>query len=118
MLDVSRFPQGLPNRCPVCGAAAAPDPSQSAGCSPCPNCGRVLWWLRDHFGRVFGVDPQQLHLDTPLRQWGADSLDIVEIVLEAEEEFDVEVPEDEVAKIETIGDLIRLIAQIRRDRAA
>ena len=34
---------------------------------------------------------------------GADSLDIVELVMAMEEEFDVEIPDDDVEKIQTIG---------------
>ena len=37
---------------------------------------------------------------------GADSLDIVELVMSMEEEFDVEIPDDDVEKMQTIGDAI------------
>jgi acyl carrier protein len=37
---------------------------------------------------------------------GADSLDIVELVMAMEEEFDVEIPDDDAEKIQTIGDAI------------
>ena len=37
---------------------------------------------------------------------GADSLDIVELVMSFEEEFDLEIPEDDAEKIQTIGDAI------------
>ncbi len=35
---------------------------------------------------------------------GADSLDIVELVMSMEEEFDIEIPDDDAEKIQTIGD--------------
>ncbi len=35
---------------------------------------------------------------------GADSLDIVELVMAMEEEFDIEIPDDDAEKIQTIGD--------------
>ncbi len=35
---------------------------------------------------------------------GADSLDIVELVMAMEEEFDIEIPDEEAEKIQTIGD--------------
>ena len=37
---------------------------------------------------------------------GADSLDIVELVMSMEEEFDVEIPDEDVEKMRTIGDAI------------
>jgi acyl carrier protein len=37
---------------------------------------------------------------------GADSLDIVELVMCLEEEFDIEIPDDDAEKIQTIGDAI------------
>jgi len=40
---------------------------------------------------------------------GADSLDIVEIVMAAEEEFGVSISEAELEKIDTVGDLVDLI---------
>ena len=37
---------------------------------------------------------------------GADSLDIVELVMAMEEEFDIEIPDDDAEKIQTIGDAV------------
>ena len=36
---------------------------------------------------------------------GADSLDLVDLLMSVEDEFDVEVPDDDVLKIKTVGDL-------------
>ncbi len=40
---------------------------------------------------------------------GADSLDIVELVMQLEEEFGVDIPDDEADKITTIGDAVNYI---------
>ena len=40
---------------------------------------------------------------------GADSLDIVDLVMSLEEEFDVEVPDEEVENIKTVGDIVKFI---------
>ncbi len=42
---------------------------------------------------------------------GADSLDIVELVMAMEETFDVEIPDDDAEKIQTIGDAISYLKQ-------
>lgn len=42
---------------------------------------------------------------------GADSLDTVELVMGFEEEFDIEVPDEEAEKLQTVGDVISYIEQ-------
>jgi acyl carrier protein len=41
---------------------------------------------------------------------GADSLDIVELVMKMEEEFGIEIPDEEAEKIKTVNDVIQYIA--------
>jgi acyl carrier protein len=57
-----------------------------------------------------GVNPEQV---TPAAKFiedlGADSLDTVELVMAFEEEFNVEVPDEEAEKLQTVGDVIRYI---------
>ena len=38
---------------------------------------------------------------------GADSLDVVDLVMSFEEEFDIEIPDDQVEKIKTVGDIVK-----------
>ncbi|MBZ4646245.1 MAG: acyl carrier protein [Petroclostridium sp.] len=40
---------------------------------------------------------------------GADSLDIVELIMALEEEFDLEIPDEEAEKISTVGDVVEYI---------
>ena len=40
---------------------------------------------------------------------GADSLDIVELIMELEEEFDIQIPDDQAEKIKTVGEAIAFI---------
>lgn len=40
---------------------------------------------------------------------GADSLDIVDLVMSIEESFDVEIPDEEVENIKTVGDIVKYI---------
>ncbi len=59
-----------------------------------------------------GVNPEQV---TPTAKFiedlGADSLDTVELVMAFEEEFEIEVPDDEAEKLQTVGDVIRYIEE-------
>ncbi len=40
---------------------------------------------------------------------GADSLDIVDLVMSLEEEFDTEIPDEEIENIKTVGDIVKYI---------
>ena len=42
---------------------------------------------------------------------GADSLDVVDLVMSLEEEFDVEIPDDQVENIKTVGDIVKYIEE-------
>ena len=53
------------------------------------------------------VNPKASFID----DLGADSLDIVELVMAMEEEFDVEIPDDDAERIQTIGDAIKYLKE-------
>ena len=42
---------------------------------------------------------------------GADSLDVVDLVMSFEEEFDIEIPDDQVEKIKTVGDIVEFVEE-------
>jgi acyl carrier protein len=44
---------------------------------------------------------------------GADSLDVVELVMELEDEFDMEISDDDAEKISTVGDAVNYINSIK-----
>jgi acyl carrier protein len=44
-----------------------------------------------------------------LEDLGADSLDIVDLVMTLEDEFDMEIPDEEIETIKTVGDIVRFI---------
>jgi acyl carrier protein len=47
---------------------------------------------------------------------GADSLDIVELVMELEEEFDVQIPDTDAEKIKTVGEAIDYIEKKQKEK--
>ena len=58
------------------------------------------------------VSREKVKEDTSfINDLGADSLDIVELVMELEEEFKMSIPDDEAEKIKTVGDAIRYIRE-------
>jgi len=40
---------------------------------------------------------------------GADSLDVVDMIMSFEEEFDVEIPDEEIENLKTVGDIVKFI---------
>ena len=57
-----------------------------------------------------GVNRDQVTRQTSFHDdVGADSLDIVELVMELEEEFDITIPDDQAEKIKTVGEAIDYI---------
>ena len=57
-----------------------------------------------------GVDEAEVTIDsTFIDDLGADSLDIVELIMAFEEEFNVEIPDDVAEKIETVKDTVEYI---------
>jgi acyl carrier protein len=110
----SRTPEGIPHRCPVCGQMSATEPSYPGGDSCCPRCGQLLWWFQHRLTRRTDIAPEQITLSSSFAEdIGAESLDMVELVLELEEEFGVTIPDDEAERIKTVADAIRYIDQHR-----
>jgi len=57
-----------------------------------------------------GVNKEQVTRSTSfIEDLGADSLDIVELVMELEEEFEITIPDDQAEKIKTVGEAIEYI---------
>ena len=42
---------------------------------------------------------------------GADSLDIVDLVMTLEEEFDTEIPDEDIENLKTVGDIVKYIEE-------
>ncbi len=117
----SRTPEGFPNHCPVCGAEVCLEPSEPFGDAPCAACGHLLWFVETEAGLSFldaesasdvirakVIDLLGIHLEaakaTSLAELLAgislDSLDLVELVMTLEEEFDVPISEEVIEIIQ------------------
>jgi len=57
-----------------------------------------------------GVDEDEVTMESSfIDDLGADSLDIVELIMALEEEFDIEIPDSEAEKISVVGDVVEYI---------
>lgn len=56
------------------------------------------------------ADEDEMTMDTNIAtDLGADSLDVVQLLAEIEDEFEIEIPDEEIENIRTIGDLTEYI---------
>jgi acyl carrier protein len=70
----------------------------------------VLERVIDIVAEQLGADKEKISADTHfVNDLGADSLDTVELVMELEEEFDINIPDDAAEKIQTIGQAVQHI---------
>ena len=135
----SRTPEGEPNSCPVCFSKIVIEPSRPSGDAPCPKCGTLLWFIKSGRGvyyhesdkiapirekvmeairRHLGGAPKHLADSTSfIADVVADSLDIVELVMEMEEKLGVTIPDAEAEQIKTVGEAIDYIARRRLPRS-
>ncbi|MDD2233448.1 MAG: acyl carrier protein [Desulfitobacteriaceae bacterium] len=58
-----------------------------------------------------GVDEADVKLETTFEELNADSLDIVELIMALEEEFELDIPDEEAEKIRTVGDAVNYIKE-------
>ena len=66
--------------------------------------------IRDIIVEQLSVDKSLVTADTNLiKDLEADSLDAVEIIMGIEEEFGIEIPDDEAEKFQTVGDLVKYV---------
>ena len=66
--------------------------------------------MTDIVAEQLGVDKEKITPETSfVNDLGADSLDTVELVMELEEEFDINIPDDAAEKIQTVGQAVEYI---------
>ena len=66
--------------------------------------------LKNIIAEVLNVDADEITMDTTfVDDLGADSLDVFQIIMGIEEEFDIKIPSEEAEKIVTVGDAVEQI---------
>ncbi len=76
----------------------------------------VLEKVKAILSRQFDVEEDEIVAETTLADdLGADSLDVVDLLMSIEDEFDVEIPDEEVENIKTVGALVEYIESHSKD---
>lgn len=68
--------------------------------------------VKEIVAEQLNVEMSELEMNKSfLNDLGADSLDIVELVMAMEEEFELEIPDEDAEKIQTVGDAVKYITE-------
>lgn len=66
--------------------------------------------VKERVSDILGVDSEEVTMESSfIDDLGADSLDIVELIMALEEDFDIEIPDEEAEKIQGVGDVVNYI---------
>lgn len=70
--------------------------------------------LKELIADVLSVDPEEIKDDsTFVDDLGADSLDVYQIIMGIEDEFNIKIPQEKVEQIKTVGEAVQLIKEAR-----
>ncbi len=70
----------------------------------------VLEKVKVILAEQFDVDESEILPETDIQQdLGADSLDVVDLLMSLEDEFEVEIPDEEIENIKTVGEIVAYI---------
>ena len=68
--------------------------------------------IRELLAEQLDIDEDKITMDSDiLEDFEADSLDVVDMVMTLEEEFGVEVPEEQIENFHTVGDVVRYVEE-------
>lgn len=69
--------------------------------------------VKDIIVDKLGIDEEKVTKEASFKDdLGADSLDVAELVMELEDEFEMEIPDEEAEKINTVGDALNYIDKL------
>jgi acyl carrier protein len=69
--------------------------------------------VKQQLAQICAVDPTRIVDNARLIEYGLDSLRSMELIVSLEEHFAIELPDQDIAYVRTVADLIRLIEQHR-----
>ena len=79
----------------------------------------MLEKMKEIIAEQLGVEEDEITLDTSFKEdLGAESLDLIELTMALEEEYDTEIPAEELEDIETVGDVIEYLREKGIDEQA
>jgi len=70
--------------------------------------------VRDILAKQLNVKPETITMESDVvKDLGADSLDVVELLISIEDDCGVSIPEDDVVNVKTVGDIVTMIEKLK-----
>ena len=70
--------------------------------------------VRDNLAKQFEIDPETITAETNIvDDLGADSLDVVELIMSLEDSFGITINDDDAAKLSTVGAIVDYLEKLR-----
>mgnify|MGYP001152703436 CR=1 FL=1 len=70
--------------------------------------------VKENLAKQFEIDPETITMDTNLiDDLGADSLDVVELIMSLEDSFGITISDDEAAKLSTVGSIVEYLERLQ-----
>ncbi|MFJ9855256.1 acyl carrier protein [Streptomyces sp. NPDC101150] len=107
-------PQNLGHRAPAPQTAASGGELPSTSMSAAQE--EILTGLAEITNEIIGIPIEDVQLDKSFKRLGLDSLSMIEVVVAAEERFDVSIPDDDLKRLKTVRDATDYILKVRRSR--
>ena len=108
----------MPTHCSLCGATT--NVVTVTNDTPCPSCGhplhaadQLLYMITQRFANVLTNPPNVIDAHSTFAEIEATSLEVVELILDLEEEFGIDIPVPEADRIKNVGDIVRSILKHR-----
>ena len=67
--------------------------------------------IREIVAEQLGIDAETITLETTFNDLDADSLDVVEVIMALEDEFNIQIPDEAAEKIKDIGAVVDYISE-------
>lgn len=71
--------------------------------------------VKEILARQLRVSPDRVTLEAQIkRDLGADSVDILQLLMRLEDDYGIVIPDQELAKFETVGDVVRFLDSLKK----
>lgn len=71
--------------------------------------------VKEILARQLRVSPDRVTMDAQIkRDLGADSVDILQLLMRLEDDYGIVIPDQELAKFETVGDVVRFLDGLKK----
>lgn len=70
--------------------------------------------IRDNLAKQFEIDPETITMETNIvDDLGADSLDVVELIMSLEDAFGITISDDDAAKLTTVNNIVEYLERLQ-----